>query len=116
MLHFLTDPRLACLSAYFDMLSMPALLRVTSFTLLATNWTVYSLLDQIAQSTQPRYHALIDTGALITGLSNYEVAVYLLQHGLQGMAGVVFLDSLDRKMILVRANMKVAALSCDVCC
>lgn len=81
---------------------------MTTFSLLPVKWSVHSLLDTIAMSTTPRYHALIDTGALITGMSNYEVAEYLLQHGLQGMDGVVFLDRQDRKRILVRANMKVA--------
>lgn len=29
------------------------------------------------------FHALIDTGALITGMSNQQVAAYLLEHGLE---------------------------------
>lgn len=39
------------------------------------DWTVTGLLDRIAVGG---FHALIDTGALITGLSNKDVAVYLL--------------------------------------
>lgn len=46
---------------------------------------------------------LIDTGALITGMSNYEVAKYMLTHGLsEEFDGVVFLDHRDRKMVLMR--------------
>ena len=48
------------------------------------------------------FHALIDTGALVTGMSNLEVAQYLLENGLVGIDGVVFLDEMDRKMICVR--------------
>ena len=72
-------------------------------------WTVTSLLDSIA--TNPTVHALIDTGALITGMSNLDVARYLLSHGLTDFAGVVFLDELDRKMILVRSTGHVVPLA-----
>jgi hypothetical protein len=41
---------------------------VASYEMLGTDWSVESILSRIAQSTSPRYHALIDTGALITGL------------------------------------------------
>ena len=44
-------------------------------------------------------------------MSNYEVAHYLLTHGLPDKEGVVFLDELDRKMILVRATMSVLPLA-----
>jgi len=47
---------------------------VVSTLFLADNWTVKSLLTSIATSTAPRFHSLIDTGALITGMSNLEVA------------------------------------------
>ena len=57
-----------------------------------------------------RYSALIDTGALITGLSNLEVAEFLLEHGLEWCHGVVFLDENDRKMVLVRATMRVVEI------
>mgnify|MGYP001384993886 CR=1 FL=1 len=89
--------------------------------MLDQNWDVTAVLNSIA-TADPPYHALIDTGALITGMSNFEVRVtsfcwqgvslnrmpqvarYLLEHGLSSMQGVVFLDELDRKMILVRAK------------
>lgn len=85
-------------------------------------------------STDTRYNALIDTGALVTGLSNEQVARHLMrrmlhhykqadlqrqQHrnrnrgssggGEEGTRhqGVVFLDQDDKKMILLGKNMKV---------
>lgn len=90
MLHVVTDPE------------------VMTCTLVPVGWTVRSLLDHIA--TRPRHQhfkALIDTGALITGLSNKQVAAYLLRRGLAWCDGVVFLDEEDRKMILVRATGRV---------
>ena len=55
--------------------------------------------------------ALIDTGALITGLSNKAVAEHLLKAGLKTLKGVVFLDEQDRQMVLLRKGMKVVKLS-----
>ena len=81
------------------------------------SWTVEFLLQRIAQSTSPIYHALIDTGALITGMSNVEVARYLLRHGLgeRGVEGVVYLDERDRKMVLVRdTNRAVKLEECGI--
>lgn len=65
------------------------------------NWTARSLLLDIARANPP-YHALIDTGALITGFENQEVAAFLLSHLPTSMEGVVYLDSEDRQMILLR--------------
>ena len=58
-------------------------------------------------------HALIDTGALITGLGNRGVAKRLLDVGLgqRGIEGVVFLDDNDEKVILVKATGRVLKLS-----
>ena len=63
MLHVLTDPD------------------VVSVEIARVGWTVSSLLRHVA-SAEPRLHALIDTGALITGLSNRDVARSLLANGL----------------------------------
>jgi hypothetical protein len=63
VLNFLTSPRI-----------------MSTFTA-PQGWTVKGLLNKIA-TADPPYNALIDTGALITGMSNYEVAAYLLTHGL----------------------------------
>ena len=84
---------------------------VVSSRLLNSNWNVNSLLDDIIRSDPP-FHCLIDTGALITGMSNYEVAKYLITHGLpQSFDGVVFLDNKDRQMILLRHGMNVVRLN-----
>jgi len=90
MMHFLTDTN------------------VTSYEYIHKGWGVNSLLDKVASTDSS---ALIDTGALITGMSNYQVAMYLLQHGLSGKDGVVFLDEMDRKMILVRKGYMVMKLA-----
>ena len=68
------------------------------------------ILDYVASkgSDESSFHALIDTGALVTGLSNLAVAQYLLRHGLNGIEGVVFLDEEDRKMICVRKGYRVS--------
>ena len=50
---------------------------VVSVQFEAADWTVQSLLRGVARAS-PRFNALIDTGALITGLSNKQVARYLL--------------------------------------
>jgi len=81
---------------------------VVDHTYVEPGWTPQSLLEYIAKSG--KFHALIDTGALITGLSNLEVAQTLLRLGLDGIQGVVFLDELDRKMILVRETKRVLRL------
>ena len=46
--------------------------------------------------------ALIDVGATLTALSNKQVAAALLVLGLPDHDGVVFLDSTDRKLVLLR--------------
>ena len=83
---------------------------VMTHHLVTPGWSVRSLLDYISTASPP-FHALIDTGALITGLSNLQVAQYLLKRGLHCMEGVVFLDEHDRKMILVRATGRVLKLA-----
>ena len=84
---------------------------VCTATHLGSKWSATSILDTIASSgtegsVLPRIRALIDTGALITGMSNEEVAWYLLTKGGEGANaglvhcdGVVFLDDADRKMV-----------------
>ncbi len=56
---------------------------------------------------------MIDTGALITGYSNQDVARKLLDLGLTWCDGVVFLDSDDKQQVLVRATGRV--VSADQC-
>jgi len=81
---------------------------VVSYEEVQGKWSVQSLLEDIARR-QPRPHALIDTGALITGMTNEQVARFLLDHGLD-CDGVVFLDK-KGKQILVRETLKVMSLA-----
>lgn len=79
--------------------------------LLSAEWSVTKLLDDIATANPP-FHVLLDCGALVTGMSNYDVAKYLLTHGLStDFDGVVFLDHKDRKMILMRHGMNVVRMN-----
>ena len=84
-----------------------------SFEHVPDKWTVEYLLERIATSENPRFNALIDTGALITGYSNKEVAKQLLDRGLSWCDGVVFLDDDDKQQVLVRATGRV--VSADQC-
>lgn len=68
---------------------------------LAENSEVDSLLELVANGG---FNALIDTGALITGLSNEQVARKLLEKGLKGMEACVFLDHNNNKMIVDRSD------------
>lgn len=50
-----------------------------SYEVVTEGWTVHGLLRMIAaQPAATRYSALLDTGALVTGMSNLEVATFLL--------------------------------------
>jgi hypothetical protein len=53
-------------------------------------------------SSNKTFSALIDVGATITGLNNKQAAAALLVLGLSRFEGVVFLDSSDRKRVLIR--------------
>lgn len=79
--------------------------------LLGSDWSVNKLLDDIATANPP-FHVLLDCGALVTGMSNLDVAKYLLTHGLPiEFDGVVFLDHNDRKMLLMRHGMNVVRMN-----
>ncbi|CAK0882399.1 unnamed protein product [Prorocentrum cordatum] len=95
---------------------------VMSTRLLGRGWNARSLLQVVATSRAPKISALIDTGALITGLTNYEVACFLLgleesesYRGWKGLddsyRGCVFIDEKDVKKILVRATRTVLNLA-----
>eukprot|EP00466_Bigelowiella_natans_P001199 jgi/Bigna1/76726/fgenesh1_pg.43_\ len=88
---------------------------VMSVSFKDSGWTVKSLLRDIATAKAPGFHALIDTGALVTGMSNLEVAKYMLQVGLHGKEGVVYLDRSDRQMVLLRdADQPVPLKQCGL--
>ena len=86
---------------------------VAAYEYMQDQWTVEDLLQRIATAENPRFNALIDTGALITGYSNKEVAEELLERGLTWCDGVVFLDDEDRQQVYVRATGRV--VSADQC-
>ena len=67
------------------------------------DWSVTLLLTEIANAFPP-VHALIDIGALITGLESQEVAHFLLEAGLSTMAGVVYVDQAGQKVVLTRGK------------
>jgi hypothetical protein len=96
-----------------QMVSVMTSTNVCSYEIIEENWTPLSILDKIARANDDgRIHALIDTGALITGLSNLQVAQRLFANGgLPWCEGIVFLDESDRKMILVRATGRVLKLA-----
>eukprot|EP00457_Paulinella_chromatophora_P000019 gb/GEZN01000019.1/.p1 GENE.gb/GEZN01000019.1/~~gb/GEZN01000019.1/.p1 ORF type:complete len:4425 (-),score=920.40 gb/GEZN01000019.1/:221-11590(-) len=80
---------------------------IASSEQIPSDWDAAYLLSRISQSKSPRFHALIDTGALITGYSNLQVAQELLARGLKWCDGVVFLDDADKQQVLVRATGRV---------
>ena len=88
---------------------------VMSHEELPEGWTVERVLERIATADDKgrRFSALIDTGALITGFSNEQVASELLRRGLTWCDGVVFLDVNDKQQVLVRATGRV--VSADQC-
>ena len=84
MLRTLTDPSTVCTQ------DMP------------TDWDVPALLEAVV-AHQPPAHALIDTGALVTGMSNKEVAHFLLARlPSASFDGVVYLEPGGHKKILMR--------------
>eukprot|EP00941_MAST-03F_sp_MAST-3F-sp1_P005353 g5353.t1 len=76
------------------------------------NWSAKSLLrDVAAGDKEGPFHALIDTGALITGMDNEQVARFLLLHLPPWAEGVVFLDRKDRKIVLERSSGRLMPLA-----
>ena len=73
-------------------LSDPA---ITTVLELGSDWGVVKLLRMVATNS---FHALIDSGALVTGFDNEEVARFLLDNGLADMKGCVYLDSRDEQV------------------
>lgn len=82
-------------------LSTPEYVRTTCYA--AGGIEVKELLRRIA-THEDNFAALIDTGALITGMSNEDVARYLLRVGLRSKEACVFMDATDRKMVVTRSD------------
>lgn len=77
---------------------------VVSKHVLSADWSPEELLASVALHS-PTPHALIDAGALVTGLSNEQVAARLLARlPAATFDGVVFLEHGGHKRILLRAG------------
>lgn len=102
----------ASLLSRWRALTPVSLLQVVSVSR-KVKWTARSLLRDVARADPP-FHALIDVGALITGLNNEDAARILLRYlPADKFDGVVFLDRSDRKMILQRSTGR--CLSLETC-
>ena len=94
-----------------QMLTNPAIIKYSEIA----TWSPTSLLDLIATSRPPNaFHALIDTGALVTGMTNKQVAEYLLKAGLTHVQACVYLDDSDSKMALFRDGRSVPLSQCGL--
>lgn len=84
-----------------SVLTDPEVVRVE---VLEEEWTPLRVLNRIA-AAQPPFYALIDAGALITNMSNPDVASYLLARLPPYLFdGVVFLDERDEQMVQQRSS------------
>ena len=74
---------------------------VAANILKAGSWTARTVLDSIHTKD---HHALIDTGALVTGMTNLEAAEYLLFRRLDAeiFKGVVYLNEKHERVVLLR--------------
>ncbi|KAF7457140.1 EF hand family protein [Cryptosporidium felis] len=84
---------------------------VSSIEILDVDWTVRDFLMGICRSRDKEVHALIDSGAFVTGLSNVQVAEFLLRNGLKDIDAVVFIDERDKQMIMLRDGFRVIEIS-----
>ena len=78
-------------------------------------WSVEALLQQVATRV-PGCTAMVDTGALVTGLSNEEVARYLMadEERVRGLRGCVFIDAEDRQKCVLRSGACVPIEQCGL--
>ncbi|GIQ80246.1 protein of unknown function DUF3645 [Kipferlia bialata] len=96
-------------------LSDPAVMTVHH---MQRGWGVGSILDT-ALSLRPSACALIDCGALISGMSNLDVAHAVLSNPNRdrGIRGVVYFDARDKEMVLLAGddtNTPVSLLECTL--
>ena len=85
--------------------------RVVARVALEAGWTPASLLGRVAREARAPYRALVDAGALVTGLSNREAAAALLAGGLGHCDGVLYFDEEDRPRVARRGGDDAAAAS-----
>ena len=74
-------------------------------------WSVDELLRFVAEATSPPFRALIDTGALVTGMNNESVVRFCLEVGLEWARAAVFLDPQDRQMVVFKGGGPAVPLS-----
>eukprot|EP00397_Hematodinium_sp_SG-2012_P000034 GEMP01000034.1.p1 GENE.GEMP01000034.1~~GEMP01000034.1.p1 ORF type:complete len:2592 (+),score=768.95 GEMP01000034.1:4628-12403(+) len=74
---------------------------VCDMHVLSASWSAREVLDYVIAH---QYAALIDAGALITGMSNKQVAEYIVNAPNTSFRGVVYLDEHDRVLVLLRAE------------
>ena len=78
-------------------------------------WSVARLLEEVRSSVGGGYNALIDTGALITGLDNEQVCRAVLADPCPSHLEVaVFLNSRDEKMVIDREGVIIPLSRCGV--
>ena len=80
---------------------------------LPAEWNPLLLLKTLTELSPPAY-ALIDAGALVTGMSNRQVAVHLLPLLPASTEGVVYLESSGEKMILMRSGTTMQLERCGL--
>jgi len=88
--------------------------KVTSLESLSQGWKVDDILKWVADHESPSFNALIDTGALITGLTNEEVARSLLKMdgpGMKNIEVVVFFSDNGEQLFVDRGGGLPAPLS-----
>ncbi len=113
MMNYLMDPRIVSFQVRARRHPASPARSLGWLQVVEAGWSARALLDRIC-TANPTFHALIDTGALITGMTNLgqslppprrprrrsrsraEVAQYLATHG-HPAEGIVFLDEKDRK-------------------
>ncbi|KAK9171353.1 EF-hand calcium-binding domain-containing protein [Cryptosporidium meleagridis] len=85
---------------------------ISSIEILDVDWTVKEFLLSICSACRDKeVHALIDSGAFVTGLSNVQVAEFLLRNGLKDIDAVVFIDDRDKQMIMLRDGFRIIEIS-----
>lgn len=94
---------------------------------LPAGWSPTSLLDSITQESNPPFSALIDCGALVTGMSNVEVATYLVNRAKEGersgerkdfrdlCKGSVYLDEDGGKKVVLAEAVLAKPISLSQC-
>ena len=81
----------------------------------SSRWSVEGMLTQVATAV-PGCMAMVDTGALVTGLSNEDVARFFMEDEIRvvGLRGCVFIDVEDRQRCVLRSGACVPIEQCGL--